>query len=323
MAVTDAGPRPAARAGANRGGVGRRGRVDERRGRRQWRPTQAAARSGTRVGAGCALGAGPVELAHRPADYQTCRNRRTLAAPADAAGREPSRAAPALAAGRRPARRDRRPDPARARRGLGGGARGGRAAARPGRGRAVRPRISFGAPLPAGMAADGELIDVVLTERWPAWRLREAVEPVDPAGLAAGRGRTTCGWPARRWPGRVAAADYRVTLEPPTTPRSAPTWPRDWPPPAAALLAARRLERQRRKGDGVRGLRPATPAPRRPAVLATADSAVRTRTRYPSGARQRPAGGGRGRPRRVRRDATLVIASIVRERLLLVDDLDG
>ena len=45
-----------------------------------------------------------------------------------------------------------------------------------------RPRIAFAAPLPIGMAANAELIDVVLTERWPAWRLREALAGHVPFG---------------------------------------------------------------------------------------------------------------------------------------------
>src|SRR5688572_12700291 len=45
-----------------------------------------------------------------------------------------------------------------------------------------RPRISFGAPLPAGMAAERELIDIVLVERWPGWRVREALDARLPEG---------------------------------------------------------------------------------------------------------------------------------------------
>ena len=63
-----------------------------------------------------------------------------------------------------------------------------------------RPRIAFGAPLPIGMAANAELIDVVMTERWPAWRVREALD--GPACRPAGAWSTsrTCGSPARRSP---------------------------------------------------------------------------------------------------------------------------
>ena len=75
-----------------------------------------------------------------------------------------------------------------------------------------RPRIAFGAPLPIGMAADAELIDVVLTERWPAWRLRETLAEHVPAGwrLVDVQDVWLAG-PALA--GRVAAADYRVVLD--------------------------------------------------------------------------------------------------------------
>src|SRR6187397_1670094 len=45
-----------------------------------------------------------------------------------------------------------------------------------------RPRLSFGAPLPLGIAADAELIDLVLAERLPAWRVREALIALLPEG---------------------------------------------------------------------------------------------------------------------------------------------
>ncbi len=104
-----------------------------------------------------------------------------------------------------------------------------------------RPRIAFGAPLPIGMAADAELIDVVLTERWPAWRLREALTEHVPAGwrLVDVQDVWLAGPPLA---GRVAAADYRVVLAgsvPVERLRSA----------AAELLAAPNLPRSRARGD--------------------------------------------------------------------------
>ena len=74
-----------------------------------------------------------------------------------------------------------------------------------------RPRIAFGAPLPIGMAASAELIDVVLTERWPVWRLREALTDRLPAGwsIIDLQDVWLAGPPLA---GRVAAADYRVVL---------------------------------------------------------------------------------------------------------------
>ncbi len=175
----------------------------------------------------------------------------------------------------------------------------------------TRPRISFGAPLPVGMAAEGELIDVVLVERWPIWRVREALT-----------GRLPVGWrlvdlfdvwlAGPPLAGRVGAADYRITLA------SAPD-PGGLQRAAEDLLATERLPRERAKGGGTvtYDLRPLLidlaiePGP--PAL-------VRTRTRFHPEL-------GTGRPEEVvaaLRDmfgAPLEIDSIVRERLVLVDDL--
>ena len=180
-----------------------------------------------------------------------------------------------------------------------------------------RPRISFGAPLPTGMAAAGELIDVVLTERWPAWRVREAVEPVVPPGwrLVEAGDVWLAGPPLA---GRVAGADYLVTLaidagaEAELAPRL-----RD---AAAALLAARRLERRRRKGDGevTYDLRPLLLDV---AVVDGSPLAIRTRTRLHPEL-------GSGRPEEVVGalgdflGQELPIASLARERLVLIDDLE-
>jgi hypothetical protein len=61
------------------------------------------------------------------------------------------------------------------------------------------------------MAADRELLDVVLTERWPVWRVRESIAPVLPAGwrLVDLQDVWLAGPPLA---GRVAAADYRIEL---------------------------------------------------------------------------------------------------------------
>ena len=174
-----------------------------------------------------------------------------------------------------------------------------------------RPRISFGAPLPVGMAAEGELIDVVLVERWPAWRLREALTPRLPDGwrLVDLVDVWLAGPPLA---GRVAAADYRVELAgspDPTTVAGA----------AANLLAMVRIERERAKGAGTvtYDLRPllidvaVEPGP--PVV-------VTTRTRFHPEL-------GTGRPEEVVAALGDVLggpidpARILRERLVLVDDL--
>ena len=175
----------------------------------------------------------------------------------------------------------------------------------------TRPRISFGAPLPIGMAADAELIDVVLVERWPAWRVREALAGRMPEGwrLVDLVDVWLAGPPLA---GRVAAADYRVELEgspdPATLARA-----------AEQLLTADAIPRDRVKGAGtVRyDLRPllidvrVEPGP--PVV-------VTTRTRFHPEL-------GTGRPEEVVAalgDALghpIKPARIVRERLVLLDDL--
>lgn len=174
-----------------------------------------------------------------------------------------------------------------------------------------RPRISFGAPLPVGMAAEGELIDIVLLERWPRWRVRDALG-----------GRTPAGWrvvdlidvwlagPALA--GRVAAADYRIEIG---TPVAAAGLARA----AAELLATDHLPRERAKGGGttIYDLRPLliglTVEPGTPVV-------VRARTRFHPEL-------GTGRPEEVlaalgdRMGTPLEARSITRERLLLIEDL--
>lgn len=179
----------------------------------------------------------------------------------------------------------------------------------------ARPRISFGAPLPVGMAANGELIDVVLTERWPAWRVRDALTPVVPAGWrVVDVADVWLAGPALG--GRVAAADHRIVL--------GATGAVDAPrlvSAAAMLLAAGRVPRERRKGDGtvtydlrplVVDVRLAAPGP--PPILIT-----RTRIHPELGT---------GRPEEVIAalgeiiGEPLEIASIVRDRLVLLEDLE-
>jgi radical SAM-linked protein len=175
-----------------------------------------------------------------------------------------------------------------------------------------RPRISFGAPLPVGMAAEGELIDIVLVERWPAWRVREALGPRLPNGwrLVELTDVWLAGPPLA---GRVAAADYRIELAGRPEVASLSRAAQD-------ILAADRLPRDRLKGKGAVaydlrpllmdvGVRPGPPV------------VVTTRTRLHPEL-------GTGRPEEVlaaladRLDTALEATAIVRERLLLVDDLD-
>ena len=175
-----------------------------------------------------------------------------------------------------------------------------------------RPRISFGAPLPVGMAAEAELIDVVLLERWPAWRVREALGDRVPDGwrLLELQDVWLAGPPLA---GRVAAADYRIELS--------------GSPDAAALavaadelLAARSIIRERPKGATTvpYDLRPLLIDLR---VLPAPTLVVLARTRFHPEL-------GTGRPEEVvaaladRAGWPLEAGSIVRERLLLVDELD-
>jgi radical SAM-linked protein len=75
-----------------------------------------------------------------------------------------------------------------------------------------RARVSFGAPLPLGIAAEAELIDLVLVERMPTWRIREALIGQLPEGwsLVDLYDVWLAGPPLA---GRVVAADYRIVLE--------------------------------------------------------------------------------------------------------------
>jgi radical SAM-linked protein len=175
-----------------------------------------------------------------------------------------------------------------------------------------RPKVSFGAPLPVGMAAEAELIDAVLVERWPTWRVREALAWGLPSGwrLVDLFDVWLAGPPL---PGRVAAADYRVTLG--STPDAAAI-----ARAGAALLAAPRLPREKTKGETT------IPYDLRPLLISIMVEAgppvvVRTRTRFHPEL-------GTGRPEEIvaaladRLGVALQAESIVRERLVLLDDLD-
>lgn len=204
-----------------------------------------------------------------------------------------------------------------------------------------RPRISFGAALPVGMAAEGELIDIVLTERWPAWRVREALEPLLPEGWRIVRPEDVwLGGPPLA--GRVAAADYRIALDRAAASSAAASSAAASAAPSAAapasspadafspadalraacarLLDARRLPRERTKGDRVVAydLRPLLLDVRVGADGPPLELAVRTRFHSELGT---------GRPEEVvaaladAAGVSLTIASVVRERLLLADEV--
>lgn len=109
---------------------------------------------------------------------------------------------------------------------------------------AGRLRFSLAAPLPASASGEAELAELWLTARLPAWRLREALTPPLPAGhRIADLEDVWMGAPALT--GRIAAADYRVTLA-------------DGPDERAVAAACRRLldatslPRSRAKGGAVK-----------------------------------------------------------------------
>ncbi len=179
---------------------------------------------------------------------------------------------------------------------------------------AGRFRFALGAPLPARTTGRAELADLWLTERTPAWRVRVGLERVLPAGHALVALEDV--WPgAPALAGQVAAAAYRVTLggsvDADTTAAA-----------AGRLLAADRLPRERAKGGGVKtyDLRP---------LLTSIQTAVeeervvvRIRTRIHPEL-------GSGRPEEViaaladECGSVLEPIETVRERLVLLDDLDG
>lgn len=179
-----------------------------------------------------------------------------------------------------------------------------------------RPRIAFGAPLPTGMAARGELIDIVLAERWPIWRVREALAPHVPTGwrVVDLQDVWLAGPPLA---GRVAAADYRIVLGAGPGAPDADAVARA----GASLLAATCLERDREKGGGtVRyDLRPLLVDVR--VAEAGPPIVIVARTRFHPEL-------GTGRPEEVVAALAevvghpLTVVAIERERLLLVDDLD-
>ena len=184
----------------------------------------------------------------------------------------------------------------------------------PGPGDPPRPRLAFGAPLPIGMTAEAELIDVLLTERWPRWRVREALEPHVPTGWRlTDLSDVWLGGPALA--GAVAAADYRITLEVGEGVTGSGV-----SAAALAILDATSLPRRREKGGG------SVDYDLRPLLISieVADASppvtIRARTRFHPSL-------GTGRPEEVvgaLADAIgrpVTASTIVRERLVLADEL--
>jgi hypothetical protein len=181
---------------------------------------------------------------------------------------------------------------------------------------AGRPRVAFGAPLPAAAEGEAELAEIFLAERVPAWRIREALEDRLPPGhVLLSAEDVWLGAPPL--PGRVVAADWRVELEARGIDLDALVVA------AERLLAATSLMRTRSKGgaDKSYDLRPLFDDVQVVSPVAGTPLVVTIRTRF------RPELGS-GRPEEVLAaladacSVPLVPSRIVRERLLLSDDLE-
>lgn len=177
------------------------------------------------------------------------------------------------------------------------------------RGGGTRPKapVAFAAPLPIGMAAEAELMDVLLCDRWPAWRAREALMgAILPGWSLTDVEDVWLGAPALA--AAVCAADYRIALGGDVDTASLAD-------AAERVIGARSVFRTREKGgSSVRyDLRPLLESVEisagRPVVL-------RVRTRFDPQL-------GNGRPEEVvaaladELGHDLVIDEIVRERLVL------
>ena len=173
-----------------------------------------------------------------------------------------------------------------------------------------RPRLSFAAPLPVGMRAERELVDVLLSDRRPIDEVRGAIDGALPEGHELIELHDVwLGEPAL--PGQTAAADYRIELE--GKPEGAVLGDA-----AISLTASSTLQRPKPKGGGEYDLRPlllavAVAAAGLPVVLT-----IRTRFDPERGA---------GRPDEVvaalaqAAGVELQIASIARERVILASEL--
>ena len=178
----------------------------------------------------------------------------------------------------------------------------------------ARPPLTFAAPLPIGMPAERELADLFLAERLPAWAVRQAVVAAAPEGIAVTELHDVwLGAPAL--PASLAAADYRVSIEPGSDPG-----PDALAAAAAELLAAQTIPRQREKGRGLVAydLRPLLADIH---VIVDGPARLRVRTLFdPERGAGRPEeaiaalGDALGKP--------LQTSATVRERLILADELD-
>ena len=184
-----------------------------------------------------------------------------------------------------------------------------------GGGKSTRPRLTFGAPAPPGVACEGELADLVLTERLTRADLRDRLERACP--------------PDRRvvdlydvWLGepslaaRLAAADYRIVVGGASAD--------DLAVAAGELLAATTLPRRRSKGEGRTvdyDLRPLVlDLTTRASRTATDEAIVRVRLRL---AQDGPSGRIEELVAALAENTgrELTLRSAVRERLLTSDEL--
>ena len=172
-----------------------------------------------------------------------------------------------------------------------------------------RPRLSFAAALPAGMPADRELLDLLLSERRTIDEVRRAIVAALPAGHQLIELHDVwLGEPPL--PGQTAAADYRIALE--SNPDAAVLGDA-----AASLLASSTLRRAKPKGEGDYDLRPLLEA----IAVATAGPSVELQVRVRFDPER-----GAGRPDEVvaalaeAAGVGLQIASIARERVILASE---
>ncbi len=115
---------------------------------------------------------------------------------------------------------------------------------------AVPPRARFAsaAPLSASMPGEAELADIWLTERVPAWRVREALAASVPAGYVL-REIHDVWLGAPPLPGQVVASVYRATFTPHESVSDATVEPAALAAACAAMLAASAIPRERPKGQ--------------------------------------------------------------------------
>ena len=103
----------------------------------------------------------------------------------------------------------------------------------------ARARVAFGASLSAGLVAEAELADIVLTEFEPTWRVRAALTATLPTGWRLiDLYDVWLGEPPLA--GQVVGAAYRIDL--------AGAGAADIVAAATGLLAADHLPRERQKG---------------------------------------------------------------------------